>query len=629
MKKILIVSLLSLILVFSLDSNVICALNTKNGPTISITEPDEETIIKVNEGKIKFKNTAIGILLKNNLDLRSYYKSNQIDILTYDEYRNMRNIYTSNYFYGLRSSFLNKYNKLSKKYNLTSDISSPYFFIYTPKKIKSIDDLVNLSPDFKEMINDDMIDSIFEISFYEQTLLRIFPEIVIDPGGGSGPGVGNNEDILEAINVIDLIETYHDGTGIKIGFLEFNGVIDSNNDIFDGRNVTVKSNTIHFDNPPQISEHATNVARIAAGNDGIAQDSEIYSAEYEMDAEGNFRMPDNEIQWFIMNGVNIINASFGVDFAITDEIDAYWYMKYFEDIMNINNIMIVAGAGNLETSNELDAVMYPAMSPSVIAVGGTNIYGDDKYLQAEFNSAPNYEYIQKPNIVAPAYMYGYDYDYSSGNLVISDNKLISGTSYSAPMVTGAIALLLEQNSDLKGTVSVPNTIGAIHALLAVSANQESFDSNTYFLNASGYDNILGAGLLDVKKLLEVGGASLLSANLNHVFIDEVENTFVMSQSIGFVTFYSDVTVSLWWNAKSNNGNLYNNLYPLDWSNYSLTSGNGYQIESADSSSNFELLRYSTNVGANITINVYQEDYFFQDNQGECYGDIIWLCWRVE
>ena len=615
MKKVFSIFLIVILIIISFTITPITALNN-NPPIINIQEPEKDIKDKIKENKIKHINSAVGIILKHDFDISSLSVNNDINSMSYEEYNTLKIDYAKEYFYNLRDSFLNKYPKLMRKYDLDVEVSSPYIFIYTTKQINNLSDLVNLSPDFKEIITDNSVERIFEVSFYETGVIGPPPESLMDPGGGASDITTPYSDAFDAINVSNLIALDHDGTNIKIGFLESDGVLNQYDSQFSNRNVTIKDNVINPGNP-SYSSHATSVAAIAAGNDGIARDADIYAAEYES-LEGNLkRFPENELNWFSENGVNILNISFGIDFTIHEEIDAFEYINYFESVMSLYNIIIVSGTGNLEDPTELDAVMYPAMIPSVICVGGTNASGNDIYSNAEYNSAPNYGHIQKPDIVAPA-------DIDDGS-----TSGLSGTSFATPLVSGAIALLLENNPDLLGSTLVPDTIGAIHALLAASANQDCFDQNLYFLNNYGYDNKLGSGLLDVEKLLELGGTSFSNAKLLHLSISFAKSSSIFNEIITVNPGTSELKLALWWNYKSDLSFLgENTLLLYNCSDYYIMILDGNQTIVANSPFNHEILKYDITVTSSVNFLVYQNIYYQEDDQGPYYADLVWLSWSM-
>jgi len=146
------------------------------------------------------------------------------------------------------------------------------------------------------------------------------------------------------------------------------------------------------------------------------------------------------------------------------------YSPIIEDACNYaisKGTIIVASAGNTPEP----VVSYPARLNNVISVGAVNASEQ----LASFSS-----YGPDLDIVAPGQEIVSTYN--------NDNPYFaqSGTSMAAPFVTGAVALLLSQNPTL--------TYLDVRARLQASAKD---------LGISGFDNVFGAGMLDVQKLLSI------------------------------------------------------------------------------------------------------------------------------
>jgi subtilisin family serine protease/fibronectin type 3 domain-containing protein len=137
--------------------------------------------------------------------------------------------------------------------------------------------------------------------------------------------------------------------------------------------------------------------------------------------------------------------------------------------------IIVAAAGNDASS----PIVYPARLSTTIAVGAV----DQNNNLATFSSyGPNLD------LVAPGVQIMSTFDVTEGNLY----QYQSGTSMSAPFVSGAIALLLSEEPDL--------TFEEVKVRLAVSSKD---------LGTLGNDIYFGYGLLDVYRLLTVSNLPLV------------------------------------------------------------------------------------------------------------------------
>ena len=206
--------------------------------------------------------------------------------------------------------------------------------------------------------------------------------------------------------------------------------------------------------------HGTFVAGIAAGNGnitaGAAPSARILSIRV-MDGNGMAMTSDviRAAQWIFENkdAYNIRVANFSLHSQMpsrftTDPLDKAVEKLWF------SGVVVVAAAGNYGTASGPSGVRYaPGNDPFVITVGATDIGGtmhsyDD--VAAPF-SAYGYTYdgFAKPEIgTAGRYMVGPVPASSTlvterpGNVVGIGYMQLSGTSFAAPVVAGAVAQLL-------------------------------------------------------------------------------------------------------------------------------------------------------------------------------------------
>jgi subtilisin family serine protease len=223
--------------------------------------------------------------------------------------------------------------------------------------------------------------------------------------------------------------------------------------------------------------HGTGVAGVVAarGNDtdgmaGAAWNVMLMPVKISEDGTSTDLTLAAGIEYAVDHGADVINVSFasppgaGYSHALAAAVN-YAYGR---------GVLIVAAAGN-----DGGEIGYPAAFESVIAVGATES-SDSRW--ARSNTGPSLD------IAAP------------GNQIISyglsstePKYSWSGTSVAAPLVTGAVALMMSVDSSL--------TPGQITDIITDSADD---------LGDSGWDQEFGWGLLDAYKAVseaEGGGAT--------------------------------------------------------------------------------------------------------------------------
>ena len=231
------------------------------------------------------------------------------------------------------------------------------------------------------------------------------------------------------------------------------------------------------------SGHGSKVAGIigAASNNGvgiaaIAWESPILPVKV-CDSAGQCNASDaaNGIVYAVDKGAKVINLSLAWEApsaTLEDAINYAWG----------RGVVVVAAAGNNGSNPETNQVVYPAAYANVVAVGATGeddpFFGSDQ--RASFSS-----HGPELDMVAPGTrIYSTDYSggYTSGN----------GTSYAAPHVAGAAALLWAYGA--------PSNSAVVNALY-----QGALDINdlTHYGSAPGWDEYYGWGRLDIYRSLLV------------------------------------------------------------------------------------------------------------------------------
>ena len=241
--------------------------------------------------------------------------------------------------------------------------------------------------------------------------------------------------------------------------------------------------------------HGTAVAGVigaamdGAGIVGIAPRVELLVIKAECDENGVFRRMSDLVfglHYAIDQQVTVVNMSFGSE-APDDPFEKA--LQYAEQ----QNVLCVAAAGNASSA----ALTWPAANDTVIGVGALD--------SDSWTLAPYSNYGDNVNIVAPGTVYT--------TKMSGEYGTVSGTSFAAPMVTAALALL----SDFGERAPVRDTVELLY-------------SSCYDIGKPGLDGDYGYGALDV-------GALILKPRVMVTFdmltdeVDSVQKKFLHSSLV--------------------------------------------------------------------------------------------------
>jgi serine protease AprX len=304
--------------------------------------------------------------------------------------------------------------------------------------------------------------------------------------------------------------------GKSIGVAVVDSGINPNGDLFTVMGANRQIADVRFNNdynqtPFDGYGHGTHVSSIIGGDGsesggkyiGVAPMVNIINVKVSND-DGSARMTDvvAGLQWVLENkdayNIRVVNLSLNssVDESYqTNPLDAAVEILWF------NKIVVVASAGNRGNG----AIFPPANDPFVITVGATDDKGtaslSDDVIATFSAFGQTSDGVIKPDLVAPgtnitARLVNMNMGLASAhpaNVVDFQYFRMSGTSMAAPMVSGAIALLLQDEPKL--------TPDQVKYRLMATANK----------SWTGYNsNKGGAGYLDV--YAAVTGASTQNAN---------------------------------------------------------------------------------------------------------------------
>jgi len=280
----------------------------------------------------------------------------------------------------------------------------------------------------------------------------------------------NTSEVLEEIVGTNVVRNgLFTGSGIKVGVKEL-GVPAL--DLFDNIVYNPQFSTIFRD-------HARDVCAIVRY---IAPDSRLY-VSHEM---GFPQFPD--FSWFIRQGVSIINNSW--QFVVSNGYDARDAFVDYQIYTHFINLVFAAGNAIY--------IHSPANGRNVITVTGTEthrtFHNRDEWkthtLGASFKNMSGL-ISPKPTLAAPFRIR----IPVPTSLTTSFYRNLGGTSFSAPLVTGALVLLFEQRPYL--SVFQERVLSMLEASADHTVTVD-FDASTGYANR---DYRLGAGVLSIERLL--------------------------------------------------------------------------------------------------------------------------------
>jgi len=238
-------------------------------------------------------------------------------------------------------------------------------------------------------------------------------------------------------------------SNITIAVLD--GVVDTNHPCFNGANLTRLPTLVRERaTAGQMSTHGTHIASLIFGQpkteiEGIAPNCRGLLAPVFGDDNRKLSQLDlaRAIEQSAENGAKVINISGG---SLTDMGEAEDWLARAVEMCRDRNILIVAAAGN----DGCDCLNVPAALPAVLAVGAMDARGHP----LDFSNWG--ETYQSQGILAPG-------ENILGAKPGGGSLQLSGTSFSAPIVTGVVALLLSLQEQRGET---PNPQAVREAILA-------------------------------------------------------------------------------------------------------------------------------------------------------------------
>jgi subtilisin family serine protease len=260
--------------------------------------------------------------------------------------------------------------------------------------------------------------------------------------------------VLEQINADTLISLGLSGKGVKIGIIDagfLNANIDSYlKDIIENDQISGYKNFIETDltdpyggDQTNNDRHGTKVFRAIAGRDnesyaGLATNAQFYLARTDQEQREYHDEEDYWVaamEWMYDEGVQLINSSLGYSDGF-DNPEENYEPRHIDGshsaitrAVNIavkeKGMTIVLAAGN-DGNNKFKVISIPSDANGIISVGAS---GYRHWNKLDYSSiGPEHLEPVKPEIVCFA---------------------TDGTSFSAPVITGLVACMLEYKPELK------------------------------------------------------------------------------------------------------------------------------------------------------------------------------------
>ncbi len=305
---------------------------------------------------------------------------------------------------------------------------------------------------------------------------------------------------------------------------------------------------------PDANGHGSHVTSIIANSErdqngnylGVAPGVNIVAVK-AFDGNGNGTYLDviRGLDWILTNAdtynIRVVNLSFSAEAQ-----SHYWDDPINQAVMRLwyEGIVIVASAGN--KGPDAMTIGVPGNVPYVITVGsmndnGTPLHGEDDTLSSFSSAGPTVEGFVKPEIVAPgnsviglmdngAHKITMDHPEFMFSFGDSDKYFsMSGTSQSAAIVSGVVALMLQYDDKLKpDEIKCKLMSGAKPAVndageLAYSVFQQGAGLvNAYSALRSQEVNCANAGMdlkADLNGKLHYGGRANVDEDGNYYLMD--------------------------------------------------------------------------------------------------------------
>lgn len=266
-------------------------------------------------------------------------------------------------------------------------------------------------------------------------------------------------------------ENSFDGTGIRIG------IIDQD------------SRDFNVDKQQMIEQHPIDIKNIICGDYGIAPGATCYIVKKRKDTSPTL---EDCLETLIVNyNVDIIVCAFGPN------KDGLYHQQtnYIDERVFSSNVPFICSVGNKPETFTYGYVNSFSLGLNIISVGATDMDNNLSCITANEYSDIYQDKVLSPTLLAPGErLFGFresDYTFVDNQFALveyyRDWPTLTGTSYSAPIVAGITALLMEEFPALK------SDFGKVMTVLTNSctmANQQTSmpDFNGFGFGIVNYSN---------------------------------------------------------------------------------------------------------------------------------------------
>ncbi len=321
----------------------------------------------------------------------------------------------------------------------------------------------------------------------------------VSPGRGktAAHDYGQSLDQLTIADIIRVHDEGYYGNGILIAVLD-DGFDNLSHSAFDSLDVREVWDFVDADGNVEGDDHGTSVLSVIAGLDegsliGAAPYASFLLARTEIYEGDDIRAEEDywvaAVEWADSIGVDVISSSLG--YTTFQDGESYTYADLdgdtavttvAADIAASKGIVVVVSAGNEALDPTWHFVTTPADGDSVIAVGAVN---RNEFVLSFSSRGPTADGRVKPDVMALGQNVWVADDAGS-----SSYHFDNGTSFAAPVVSGAAALILEANPTWTG-------------MDVVNALRETADD----AGPAGPDSLYGYGIVSAYDAagIEAGG----------------------------------------------------------------------------------------------------------------------------